>query len=117
MLLLPPLSETNPPAPVASYTPSPTHNTSTPSELIEALSAVVETTLEMATFSSLACLALSHYTHLSSNNFSTIYIGISGEFLQNLPLNTAKCHDRDRTHPYLPYPDLSMPIRRCQNHP
>ena len=26
------------------------------------------------------------------------------------------CHDRDRTYPYLPYPDLSMPIPSHQNH-
>ena len=28
----------------------------------------------------------------------------------------AICHDRDRTYPYLPYPDLSMPILSHQNH-
>ena len=27
------------------------------------------------------------------------------------------CHDRDRTYPYSPYPDLSTPILSCQNHP
>ena len=26
------------------------------------------------------------------------------------------CHDRDHTYPYLPYPDLSMPIPSHQNH-
>ena len=28
----------------------------------------------------------------------------------------ASCHDRDRTHPYTPYPDLSMPIPSHLNH-
>ena len=27
------------------------------------------------------------------------------------------CHDRDRTYPYSPYPDLSTPILSHQNHP
>ena len=27
------------------------------------------------------------------------------------------CHDRDRTYPYSPYPDLSIPIPSHQNHP
>ena len=26
------------------------------------------------------------------------------------------CHNRDRTYPYSPYPDLSMPIPSHQNH-
>ena len=29
----------------------------------------------------------------------------------------AMCHDRDRTYPYSPCPDLSMPILSHQNHP
>ena len=30
--------------------------------------------------------------------------------------DSTPCHDHDRTYPYLPYPDLSMPIPSHQNH-
>ena len=33
-----------------------------------------------------------------------------------LAMHSQTCHDRDRTYPYLPYPDLSMPIPSHQNH-
>ena len=31
-------------------------------------------------------------------------------------LSNQNCHDHDRTYPYSPYPDLSMPIPSHQNH-
>ena len=53
-MMLATLSEDDSPSgPVVPF-PNPALNTSTPNDLIEALSAVAETTLEMVTFSSLA---------------------------------------------------------------
>lgn len=78
------------PPPEAPYTPGPAHDASTPNELIEALSAIAETTLNMATFSSLARPVLSRYTYLAADNFPTVYRGIPGEFLQGLPPDTIK---------------------------
>lgn len=89
MMLATSLEDDSPSGPAAPF-PNPALDTSTPNNLIEALLAVAETTLEMATFSSLARPALSHYTHLVSDNFPTIYRGIPGEFLQGLPPDTIK---------------------------
>lgn len=87
---LTPLKGVTPPVLTTPHPSGPIHDTSTSSDLIEALTAVAETTLEMATFSSLARSASSRYTHLPSNNFLTTYRGIPGEFLQGLPPDTVK---------------------------
>lgn len=74
------------PTPPAA-TPLPDRKPPAKTDLFKTLASAAESTMSMVTISS-STLAETRHTHLSQEDFPTIYRGLPGEFLQGLPSET-----------------------------